>query len=78
MRGTALHRGKDFAVSSSPLDEVHPEGCRGLSSLTSLFAPRALLRTGVTRYLAAAFAACVRTFLSEKLRAIAYIGPGGL
>jgi len=65
---TALHRGKDFAVSSPSSDGIHPEGCRGLSPLTSLFAPRALPRTGVTRYRAADCSACVRTFLSRLLQ----------
>ena len=50
---TALHRGKDLAVSFS----VSPQRfiskrCPLLSLRTSLFAPRASLRTGVTRYLA--------------------------
>ncbi len=63
---TALHRGKDLAVSLS----VSPQRfiskrCLSLSLQASLFAPRASLRTGVTRYPAVQCfrTACVRTFL---------------
>ncbi len=78
--GTALHRGKDLAVS--PLDHSE-DALRGeplsFRNRAFLFAPRALRRTGVTRYPAAAEAACVRTFLSgPKTRATVWTGPHAL
>jgi len=48
---TALHSGKDLAVSPSPFDEIIPKGNPSLSASASLLAPLGLLRTGVTRYL---------------------------
>lgn len=52
VRDTALHLGKDFAVSPICFHMITPKGARRLSTLTSLLAPRESLRTGVTRYLA--------------------------
>jgi len=55
---TVLHQSKDLAVAPAPLPErliraadlrLH-HGCHLLSLVASLFAPRALPRTGVTRY----------------------------
>ena len=55
---TVLHQSKDLAVAPAPLPErlipaadLRPQhGCHLLSLVASLFAPRALPRTGVTRY----------------------------
>jgi hypothetical protein len=67
---TALHWGKDFAVSSlqSPEElicDLSILGAPYLSSGASLLAPLASRRTGVTRYLSAptVVGASVRTFL---------------
>lgn len=47
---TALHVGKDFAVSLLPSDRIIPEGTLSLSALASLLAPLCLRTAGVTRY----------------------------
>ena len=49
---TALHWGKDFAVSLPHCYGIVPDGTPRLSLWTSLLAPLGLLQTGVTRYLA--------------------------
>jgi hypothetical protein len=50
-RGTALHSGKDLAVSPSALLRRFTHmGCPSLSIGASLLAPLKLLSTGVTRY----------------------------
>lgn len=51
--GTALHLGKDFAVSLCNFLQIIPRGDPILSELASLLAPLELLQTGVTRYPAA-------------------------
>ena len=66
---TVLHSSKDLAVS--PLvfpQELTPKGARFFQIKASLLAPRASLRTGVTRYLAPICIGNVRTFLLNKLR----------
>ena len=47
---TALHAGKDLAVSPSSFNEILPKGSLGLSASASLLAPLRSLETGVTRY----------------------------
>ncbi len=87
---TALHSGKDLAVSPACCHAIFPRedaslrrhfrilGNQRLSALASLFAPRGLLQTGITRYRAAGgpaypkacrCLASVRTFLSGRTRA---------
>lgn len=51
-RNTTLHLGKDLAVSPACYHAINPEGFLLLSDKTSLLAPRGLLQTGITRYLA--------------------------
>lgn len=48
--GTALHRGKDFAVSLLRCRKIIPEGILLLSESASLFAPLISRCAGVTRY----------------------------
>lgn len=53
-RDTALHAGKDLAVSLLAFpQEFTPKGALIFRSRASLFAPRRLLSAGVTRYRAA-------------------------
>ena len=69
-----LHSGKDLAVSLQPLISLwlnSPQlpkllGRLNLSVSASLLAPRGLLRTGITRYLAPSKLGSVRTFLPMK------------
>lgn len=56
---TALHTGKDFAVSLSCHHEIILQENPSLSALASLLAPLWLPTTGVTRYPAAQIALCV-------------------
>lgn len=63
---TALHTGKDFAVSLSCRHEIILGENPSLSALASLLAPLWLPTTGVTCYPATACAVCVRTFLCYK------------
>lgn len=65
---TALHTGKDLAVSLLVFLRrftlgTAPVGCLSLSGRTSLLAPRGLLQTGVTCYPFRTKRICVRTFL---------------
>jgi hypothetical protein len=66
---TALHRGKDFAVSLLHFCKTIPCGILRLSPLASLLAPLGLLSAGVTRYLSPVrTGGDVRTFLPDVNR----------
>lgn len=74
---TALHKGKDLAVSFLSLNRTHPKGRRKLSPLTFLLAPLALQRTGVTRYHPACVTTCLCSDFPLCSRFLHYERPSG-
>jgi hypothetical protein len=74
-QGTALHRSKDLAVAPTTLPSwlILLRGCSLISLRASLFAPRGLLRTGITRYPAVRLRGPVFGLSSECIAAPAIV-----
>lgn len=71
--GTALHLGKDLAVSIPAFAGLYPEGSPLLSLWASLFAPRGLLQMGVTHYLAALILGKCSDFPPREIAYVKYL-----